>query len=142
MESSVDWFDPPLVFSLPPCFFFFFIQRWLPHLSSPKKKSQSRSLLASRGPSAGWLIVEVSLCQMTNRVSLPVANLPAGAQPQFVYSPPKQGNTKTHPPFLFPLQHNFTPPERQGVRGVGGARTCVCVCLFAHSTFHDLFNIL
>lgn len=85
MESSEDWFDLPLFPppplspspSLPPPVFLHLLysQRGLPQ---PKKKS-ARSELA--GPSVGWLIAEVSLCQMTNRVSLPITNLPAGAPP-------------------------------------------------------------
>lgn len=91
---SLYFFPSPSL--LPPVFLhLFYSQRGLPQ---PRKKS-ARSELAD--PSVGWLIAEVSLCQMTNRVSLPITNLPAGAPPWFVYFALKQGNTQTHPPFYF-----------------------------------------
>lgn len=31
------------------------------------------------GPATAWLIAAVSLCQMTNRVSVAITNLPGGA---------------------------------------------------------------
>lgn len=90
MESSEDWFDPPhlsffLSLSLPPsplsCTFSSISRIFSSgsHFLAAHRKSQPPFKLA--GPSAGWLIAEVSLCQMTNRVSLSLPNPPAGAQP-------------------------------------------------------------
>lgn len=79
MESQANRFALPLFFPspslLPPFLHLFYSHRGLPQ---PRKKS-ARSELAD--PSVNWLIAEVSLCQMTNRVSLPITNLPAGASP-------------------------------------------------------------
>lgn len=82
MESSEDWFDLPLIFSpssyLPPSSFFSPPLCTFSEGSLGQTKS-ARSELA--GPSVSWLIAEVSLCQMNNRVSLPITNLPARARP-------------------------------------------------------------
>lgn len=100
------------IFFLPPSLLLFFLHRFVDSASAPSAKQKSaRSELA--GPLVSWLIAEVSLCQMNNRVSLPITNLPARAWPWFVYSALRQGDAKTHPPLLFPPKPNL---HQQSVR--------------------------